>query len=197
MIATHSSPPAARSRRTSGKREVKDDEHRDDEEQHCRERVTGAQLEQQVFARERTHVGEVAHASARRVVANGSTRAGSWVATRKVRPPRSSASCASSSSAPCVVERRVRLVEHEQRGIVQKHAAERKPLRHAARIRGHAIASRVPQAEAFEQHSDPLTPLRYAIEAAVELEVLERGELAIDEWLVREIADPAALHCDA
>ena len=61
---------------------MEDDEDRDDEEEHRRQRVAGAQLEQEILARERPYVGEVAHTSARRFVASGSTRAGSWVETR-------------------------------------------------------------------------------------------------------------------
>src|SRR5438094_1833475 len=87
-------------RRARRQREMEDDEDGDDEEQHGRERVPRAQLEQEVLARERTHVGEVVHASASCSVVNGSTLAGSWVETRNVRSPRSSPSCESSSSAP-------------------------------------------------------------------------------------------------
>jgi hypothetical protein len=36
---------------------VKDDEHGDDEEQHCRQRVACPQLEQQVFAGEGARIG--------------------------------------------------------------------------------------------------------------------------------------------
>ena len=92
MIATQSSPPAARFDEPRGQREVKDDEHRDDEQEHRRQCVARAELEQQILARERAHVREIAHASARRVVASWSTRAGSCVEIRNVRSPRSSAS---------------------------------------------------------------------------------------------------------
>ena len=47
----------------------------------------------------------------------------------------------------------------------------------------------LPEAEALEQHPDALAPLRHAVEAAVEVEVLERGQLAVDERLVAEVAD--------
>ena len=70
-IATQSSPLAARSDERAGKREVEDDEDRDDEEQHRRQRVARAQLEQQILARERAHVGGVVHASASVAVASG------------------------------------------------------------------------------------------------------------------------------
>ena len=91
-----------------------------------------------------------------------------------------------------LVERAVRLVEHEQLRLVEQDAAEGEPLRHAARVRGDALVPRLPEPEALEQHPDPLAPLGDAVEAAVELEVLERGQLAIDERLVAEVADLGA-----
>src|SRR5665647_1918283 len=94
------------------------------------------------------------------------------------------------------VERGVRLVEDEQRGIVQQRATERQPLRHAARERRHAVGAHIPETEALEQHPDSLTPLGHAVEPPVQLEVLERGELAIHERIVCEIADLRALHAD-
>ena len=102
-----------------------------------------------------------------------------------VRSPRSSASCASSSSAPAASSARVRLVEHEQLRLVQQHATEREPLGHAARVRDDAVVARLPEAEALEQHADPLAPFGHAIEAPVQVEVLERRQLAVDERLVR------------
>src|SRR5579864_4248584 len=80
-----------------GQREVEDDEHGDDEQQHRRQRVARPQLEQKVLARQRAYVGEVVHASASLVVASASSRAGSCVATTCVR---SSRSTSSSSVAP-------------------------------------------------------------------------------------------------
>src|SRR5487761_1680485 len=79
-------------RRVGRQGEVKDDERRDDEEQHRRQGVARAELEQQILARQRAHVGEVRHASASRSVASRATRSGSWVETSTVRSPRSSAS---------------------------------------------------------------------------------------------------------
>ena len=95
-----------------------------------------------------------------------------------------------------LVERRERLVEDEQLGVVEQRPAQREPLRHAARVRRHALVPRVPEREALEQHPDPLTSLGNAVEAAVELEVLDGGELAVDERLVREIADPRTVRVD-
>src|SRR5581483_10367151 len=82
-------------------REMEDDEDGRDEEEHCRQRVARPELEEEVLARERADIAGVAHtASARPSLASGATCAGSWVARRNARSPRSSASCASSSSAP-------------------------------------------------------------------------------------------------
>jgi len=90
---------------------------------------------------------------------------------------------------PVVVERRVRLVEHDEVGLVEQGPAERETLRHAPRVRGDALTPRLPQTEAPEQHADALPSLRDAVEPSVEVEVLERGQLAIDERLVAEEAD--------
>ena len=173
-------------------REVEDDERRDDEEQHRGQRVPRPQLEPEVLARERADVGEVAHASARRAVASGSTRAGSCVVRRMVVVPASAASSRSSSAAPSVVERRERLVEHEQLGIVQERAAEREPLRHAARVRRDTRSARASQ-RPKRSSSIPIRSRRsgHAVEAPVELEVLERGQLPVDERLVTEEAELA------
>ena len=55
---------------------------------------------------------------------------------------------------------------------------------------------RVPQPEPLEQHADPLAPFRHVIEAPVQLEVLEGGQLPVDQRLVREEADPLARDVD-
>src|SRR5262245_36749289 len=83
-----------------GEREVKDDQRREDEEQHCRERVAPPELHAQVLVRQRGDVGEVRHASASLCVASASRRAGSCVATTSVRSPRSASSSRSRSRAP-------------------------------------------------------------------------------------------------
>ena len=175
---------------------MEDDEHRDDEQQHRGQRVARSQLEQEILARERAHIGEVAHAaSARRSVANGSRRAGSCVEASTVCAAQLCELGVEQLRALCV-ERRVRLVEHEERRLVQQHAAEREPLRHAARVRGDALAARLPEAEALEQHPDSLATLGDAVEAAVEVEVLERRELAVDQRVVPEEAEPGARDAD-
>ena len=93
---------------------------------------------------------------------------------------------------PSVVERRVRLVEDQQLRLVEQCAAEREPLRHAARERRHALVSRLPEPEALEQHARALPPLGHPVEAAVEIEVLERSQLAVAERLVAEEPDRRA-----
>ena len=95
-----------------------------------------------------------------------------------------------------LVEARVGLVEQQEVGIVQERPAEREPLLHPARERRHALVPRLPEPEALEQHPDPLAPLGHAVEPPVEVEVLERGELAVDERLVRQVADAAAVDRD-
>src|SRR5207244_3681459 len=65
--------------------------------------------------------------------------------------------------------------------------------RHPARVRRDPVAPRLPETETLEQHPDALAPLRHPVQAAVEVEVLERRELAVDERLVAEIAELAAL----
>src|SRR5213079_3537411 len=81
-------------------------------------------------------------------------------------------------------------------GPVQHGPAEREPLQLAARELGRPLPPRLPEAEALQQHPDPLAPLGYAVEPAVEIEVLERGQLAVDERLVPEEPDRAAVRLD-
>jgi hypothetical protein len=56
--------------------------------------------------------------------------------------------------------------------------------------------ARVPEAVALEQHPDPLAALRHTVEPSVELEVLERGQLTVDERLVGDVADLASTGLD-
>src|SRR5438105_6036918 len=94
------------------------------------------------------------------------------------------------------VETGERLVEDQQLRLVQERPAEREPLELAAGERRGPLSSRLPEAEALEQHPDPLAPLGHAVEPPVEIEVLERRQLAVDERLVREEADAAAVGLD-
>ena len=88
------------------------------------------------------------------------------------------------------------LVEEEQRRVVQERPAEREPLLHPPGVGGDPLVPGVPEAVALEQHADPLAPLGNAVETAEELEVLERGQLAVDERLVAHVADGSALRAD-
>ena len=97
---------------------------------------------------------------------------------------------------PGLVERRERLVQNEQVGLVQEGAAEREPLRHPTRVGGDELAPSIPEPEPLEQHPDPLATLGDAVETAEQIEVLERGELAVDERLVRQEPDAAAVDVD-
>ena len=54
----------------------------------------------------------------------------------------------------------------------------------------------VPEPEALQQHADAFTPFRNAVQPSVEVEVLERCQLAVDERLVREVPDASALERD-
>ena len=150
-------------------REVEDRQRREDEQQHRRQRLLRPQLEQQVLARER---GDVARSSvtsnASRSVARCSTRSGSWVATTTARS-RELLERAVEQLGAVGVERVERLVEQEQRRVVQQHAAEREPLLHPARERRDALVAHVPEAEALEQHPDPLAALGHAVEPAEEV----------------------------
>ena len=95
-----------------------------------------------------------------------------------------------------LVERGVGLVEDEQVGLVEERPAEREPLGHAARVRRDALVTRLPEPEALEEHPDALAPFGHAVEPAEEIEVLDRGELPVDEGLVRQIADARAVGVD-
>src|SRR5262249_27368639 len=94
------------------------------------------------------------------------------------------------------VEAAVRLVEDEQIRLVEQHAAQRKPLRHAAGEGADPLPPGLPQPEALEQHPDALAPLGHAVEAPVEIEVLERRQLPVEQRVVTEEAEPRALRVD-
>ena len=155
------------------------------------------QLEQEVLPGERGDIREVAvHANASRPLASGARRSGSCVRDEERRPAAPRRELAVEQRRSFGVERGERLVEQQQRRLVQEDAAEREPLEHPARERAGALVARVPQVEALEQHPDPLAPLGHAVEPAVEIEVLQRGQLAVDERLVREEAERRAVGVD-
>src|SRR5205823_7317646 len=74
-------------------------------------------------------------------------------------------------------------------GVVEQGATEREPLLHAAREGTGALVPGVPEPEALEQHPDPLAPLGHPVEPAVEVEVLDRGQLPVHERLMAGKAD--------
>src|SRR5262249_2437764 len=80
--------------------------------------------------------------------------------------------------------------------LVQERPAERKPLQHSPGVGAGTRVARLPQAEALEQHPDALAPFGNVIEPPVQVEVLERRQLAIDERFVSEKADPSPTHVD-
>ena len=120
---------------------------------------------------------------------------GSWVATSAVAPERS-ASSAWRSSAALRVEPVEGLVEEEQVRVVEEGPAEREPLEHAAREGRDPLVPHAPEPEALEHRARPLAALGQAVEAPVEVEVLERRQLAVDERLVGEEADRATRRVD-
>ena len=94
------------------------------------------------------------------------------------------------------VEAGIGLVQQQQVRVVEERAAERQPLHHPTREVGHPCAPLVPEAEALEQHPDPLAPFGHAVEATVELEVLERRQLAVEPRVVAEKADRRSRRVD-
>ena len=195
-IAIQSSPCGGEVGRARRKREVEHRQRREHEDRHRGQRLPRAQLEQEVLAQQRRDVAGVAHANASRAVASGATRSGSWVATTAVARRSASSRCEQLGAGR--VERVERLVEEQQARLVQERAAEREPLQHPARVGAGPLVPHLPEAEALEQHPAPLAPLGHAVEAAVELEVLERGEPAVDERVVAEEADlaPVGAHLE-
>src|SRR5205823_5929425 len=89
-----------------------------------------------------------------------------------------------------------RLVEDQELRLVQERPAEREALQLPAGERRRPLSPSLPEAEALEQHPDPLAPLGDAVEPPVEVEVLERGQLAVDERLVPEESDRSPVGLD-
>ena len=179
---------------------MEDDECCDHEQDHRGQRVARPQLEPQVLPSERGDVGEV-----RGHIRSSSSRAGASGA----RPGRDRGSTPPTvwlagqrgelvveQRRPLRVERRVGLVEDQERRLVQQGAAEGEPLGHPARVRRRRAGAGIPEAEALEEHPDALAALAHAIETAVQVEVLERRQLTVDERLVPDEPDPGARHGD-
>ncbi len=84
------------------------------------------------------------------------------------------------------------LVEQKQAWIVQERPAEGKALEHAARERPGPLVPRSPEPEALEHRAGALAPLGQPVETTVEIEVLERRQLPVEERLVPEKTDRRA-----
>ena len=140
---------------------MEDDEDRQDEEQHRGQRVARPQLEQQVLARERADVGEVAHAASR-AGASQAARHARVMGGDEERP------LAAELGELCVeelgsrfVEGAVRLVQDEQLRVVEEDPAEREPLSHATGVRRHPV---VPASQSPNRSSSiPIRSRRSAI----------------------------------
>src|SRR5262245_7568694 len=90
------------------------------------------------------------------------------------------------------VERGEGLVEEQQVWFVQERPRERKPLQHPAGKRRGLFVPRRPEPEALEQGARALSAFGDPVEPAVQIEVLERRQLAVDERLVPEEAEAGA-----
>ena len=128
------------------------------------------------------------------------TRSGSWVRDdprrRRASREASQAELTVEQRGTVLVESRVRLVEHEQSRVVQEGPAEREPLRHPARIGGDALADALPRDRNARAAFRSALGARRPGRGAVEVEVLEPGQLAIDKRLVREVAELASGRLD-
>ncbi len=112
---------------------------------------------------------------------------GSCVERRTVAAPASSASWPVEQLGALGVERGERLVEHEQLRLVQERAAEGEPLRSCRASTSATRSARTSQSPK-RSSSIPIRSRRsrHAVEAAVEVEVLERGQVAVEQRLVAE-----------
>ena len=79
---------------------------------------------------------------------------------------------------------------------MKEDAAEREPLLHPTGEGADALVPRLPEPEALEERSDGLPPLGHVVEAPVEVEVLECGELLVDQRLVGQVADAPSREVD-
>src|SRR4030095_1988139 len=94
------------------------------------------------------------------------------------------------------VERAERLVEKQQVRLMEKRSTEGETLEHSAGERAGLLAARLPEAEALKGQCDPLAALRDPVQAAVEVEVLERSQLPVEQRLVSEESDLCAVDRD-
>ena len=93
------------------------------------------------------------------------------------------------------VEVRARLVEQEQLGLVQERAADGHALRHAGREVAKQLGAVAAHADAVEKLGDARPGAAVDVEpvqAGVEAQVLRDREVAVEQRLVAEVAEPPA-----
>ena len=92
------------------------------------------------------------------------------------------------------VEVGVGLVEQQQLRLVQDAAADRQPLAHPGRELGDALVGAALHPDRLEQLVDPRlrAPPSSPVQAGVEAQVLAAAEVAVEQRLVAEVADPPA-----
>ena len=96
-----------------------------------------------------------------------------------------------------VVQARERLVEQQDAGRRQQHTLEREALTHAAREAIHEVVAAVGEARLLQRTFDGRLDVRHAAQAREQLEVLARGEFAVQLRLVAEHADDPARRIEA
>ena len=96
--------------------------------------------------------------------------------------------------APLGVEVGVGLVEQQQLRLVQDAAADRQPLAHPGRELGDALVGAALHPGGGEQRRDPRLGGRAGdpVQPGVEAQVLAAAEVAVEQRLVAEVADPPA-----
>src|SRR5450432_899729 len=91
------------------------------------------------------------------------------------------------------IERRRRLVEQQELGLVQEGAREREALGHAARERARRrVGGDVAEADALEHLAGALGGTRQAVQLGEEPQVLARRQIAVEPGIVADVADARA-----
>ena len=123
-----------------------------------------------------------------------SARSASWVTRTRVRPGRG-ADQRPGQPAPLEVEVGVGLVEQQELRLVQDGTADRQPLAHPGRERVDPVRRRGAPSRP-RSSSDSIrcsaSPAPSPCSRAWKREVLAAAEVAVEEGIVAEIADPAA-----
>jgi len=184
MIATHKRPPAARSDEPAGSEKWKTTKTATTKRSIAGRVSRARSSSRKVLARKCAYVGEVAHASASRLDANGSIRAGSCVETRNVRSPAQLGELGVPRvAAPCVSSAVYGSSSTSSAGSCRRTRQSASRLRHAARVRGDAVAACVQEGRQ-RSRSMPirLAALGHAVEAASRAQRFSRAvQLAVDE----------------